>query len=475
MSVKKIIPGPAVWPIIGTNWTFYPIIGKGYDQDRLHEVFLSKFREYGPVIKEVHKKQAIVSIYNPEDIFKVLYSSQKDPTRLSHYALLHFRRSRPDLFASGGLVPRQPPLMASQLKKTFGTFEKISEEFVEYLGELSQKSIDGTVPNIVYSLHDWALENICSLVFDSRLDNFSTKRKKICYDMVEAGETLLSALKIVEVTTNWKYYETKAYRQMATTELYFYNFAKTYVEKTRKAIGDGLIKNPAEHSLIAYYLSSPNMDVRDIITTASDLLVAGHLTTAYATAFVLYTLGINETKQEILYNQLCKDIPDVNDPVKAEDMSSTKKYIYLRACYKEALRLNAVTLGTGRVLSTDMVLGNYLVEKGTVILTQNQVASTLDEYVDNAKEFKPERWLKSSYPNKMLPQSLPWLVLPFGFGTRVCLGKNISPLQTQILIAKIIRRYRVVSISPKKLRLKTILINVPDEPINIQFIPRENV
>ena len=40
---------------------------------------------------------------------------------------------------------------------------------------------------------------------------------------------------------------------------------------------------------------------------------------------------------------------------------------------KESLRLNTVSVGTGRILPVDAEFGGYEVPKGTVLVTQNQV------------------------------------------------------------------------------------------------------
>ena len=44
---------------------------------------------------------------------------------------------------------------------------------------------------------------------------------------------------------------------------------------------------------------------------------------------------------------------------------------------KESLRLNPVSVGTGRILPVDAEFGGYEVPKGTVLVTQNQVEITL--------------------------------------------------------------------------------------------------
>lgn len=57
----------------------------------------------------------------------------------------------------------------------------------------------------------------------------------------------------------------------------------------------------------------------------------------------------------------------------------------------------------------------------------------MEEYVTNAKTFKPMRWLKQSINETLHP----FASLPFGHGARVCLGRRFADLEMQVLLAKV--------------------------------------
>jgi ecdysteroid 25-hydroxylase CYP302A1 len=50
---------------------------------------------------------------------------------------------------------------------------------------------------------------------------------------------------------------------------------------------------------------------------------------------------------------------------------------------RESLRLNPVSVGVGRILPQDTLLGGYWVPKGTVCVTQNQVLYPQIPVLDN--------------------------------------------------------------------------------------------
>jgi cytochrome P450 len=62
------------------------------------------------------------------------------------------------------------------------------------------------------------------------------------------------------------------------------------------------------------------------------------------------------------------------------------------------------------------------------------VTGNMEQYVNRAAEFLPERWLKS--PGDSLYRIHPFASLPYGHGARMCLGRRFADLEIQILLAK---------------------------------------
>ena len=57
----------------------------------------------------------------------------------------------------------------------------------------------------------------------------------------------------------------------------------------------------------------------------------------------------------------------------------------------------------------------------------------MENYVDDAKTFKPARWLKEESEKKLHP----FASLPYGYGARMCLGRRFADLEIQVLLAKV--------------------------------------
>ena len=62
------------------------------------------------------------------------------------------------------------------------------------------------------------------------------------------------------------------------------------------------------------------------------------------------------------------------------------------------------------------------------------VTGNMEQHVNRAAEFLPERWLKS--PSDSLYRIHPFASLPYGHGARMCLGRRFADMEIQILLAK---------------------------------------
>ncbi|KAJ8934411.1 hypothetical protein NQ314_013452 [Rhamnusium bicolor] len=99
------IPGPLSLPFLGTRWVFS--FG-GYSFNKIHEFYKDMYDQYGAIVKEEALFNVpVISVFEKRDIEKVLKSSGKYPIRPPTEAIAQYRRSKPDRYASTGLVNEQ--------------------------------------------------------------------------------------------------------------------------------------------------------------------------------------------------------------------------------------------------------------------------------------------------------------------------------------------------------------------------------
>lgn len=194
--------------------------------------------------------------------------------------------------------------------------------------------------------------------------------------------------------------------------------------------------NQKEFSLLERILQNQqNPKIASIL--ALDLIMVGIDTISMAVCSILYQLSIRQEEQRKMHDELVRVMPDPNAPLTAEMLDNMS---YLRAFIREVLRIYSTVIGNGRVLQEDMIICGYNIPKGIQLVFPSIVTGSLPEYVSNPHIFRPERWMKE---NDNRDYVHPFASLPYGYGARMCLGRRFADLEMQILLAKLIRRYKL--------------------------------
>jgi cytochrome P450 family 135 len=182
-----------------------------------------------------------------------------------------------------------------------------------------------------------------------------------------------------------------------------------------------------------------NQELRDELVT---LLVAGHETTATGLAWtfdlVLHTPRVLERLQ--------RDA----DPE------------YVEAVVKESLRLRPVVPGVGRVVrGGPYELAGYVLPTGTEINPSISMIHRRSDRYPSPADFRPERFLGPDAPD-----TYTWL--PFGGGTRRCLGASFALQEMRIVLTRVLERVtlRPAGSRPSKVRRQGITL-VPADGVRV--------
>jgi cytochrome P450 len=160
-------------------------------------------------------------------------------------------------------------------------------------------------------------------------------------------------------------------------------------------------------------------ELRDELVT---LLVAGHETTATSLAWTFELLNRN---------------PAVREKAKEGDTE------YLDALMKEVLRIRPVISGVGRVVRGEpFQLGDHVIPPGTEINPSIAAIHRRQDRYAEADQLRPERFLDGDAPD-----TYTWL--PFGGGTRRCLGASFAMMEMRVVVQRVLERTELRPASPK--------------------------
>jgi cytochrome P450 len=174
-----------------------------------------------------------------------------------------------------------------------------------------------------------------------------------------------------------------------------------------------------------------DQEVRDELVT---LLLAGHETTATGLAWtfdlLLHNAGVLERAAEL------------------DDA-------YLDAVVKESLRVRPVIPGVGRIVRGEPFrLNGYVIPPGVEINPSIRMIHWRADLYPQPKRFNPDRFLVDDPPD-----TYTWV--PFGGGTRRCLGASFALMEMRIVLARILERcaLRPASPEPDEVQFRAITLS----------------
>ncbi len=160
-------------------------------------------------------------------------------------------------------------------------------------------------------------------------------------------------------------------------------------------------------------------EVRDELVT---LLLAGHETTATGLAWSF---------------DLLLHAPAIHQRAREGDDA------YLDAVVKESLRIRPVIPGVGRVVRGEPFrLNGYLIPPGVEINPSIRMIHRRADLYPAPATFKPERFLGPDAPD-----TYTWL--PFGGGTRRCLGASFAQTEMRVVLRRVLERAALRPASPE--------------------------
>jgi cytochrome P450 len=200
------------------------------------------------------------------------------------------------------------------------------------------------------------------------------------------------------------------------------------------------------------------VQLRDQVAT---LLLAGHETTAVTLFWSLITLA---------------DLPTEQDRIAAEagplDLSPEAAHaamallVRTKAVVNETLRLYPAAFTLARqAITADHAAGIDL-PKGSMLLIAPWVLHRHLRYWTDPGVFDPDRFMPDA------PTPPRFAFMPFGAGPRVCVGAQFALTEAVLVLAALLRQFRVERVDHRPVLPVGIVTTQPDHPAQVRFIRR---
>jgi cytochrome P450 len=194
--------------------------------------------------------------------------------------------------------------------------------------------------------------------------------------------------------------------------------------------------------------SMSDEELRDQLMT---LLLLGHETTASALSWAFYWVH----KEPSVLAQLQQELESLDN---APDPDRLAQLPYLTAVCKESLRIYPIALiSQPRKVKEPVQIGDYTFDPGAILIPCIYLAHRRSQTYPAPEQFQPDRFLQQKFS--------PYEFLPFGGGSRSCIGAAFSLYEMKLVLATVLSCYTLTA---------TTQGTVKPERRGITFVPSSN-
>ena len=201
-------------------------------------------------------------------------------------------------------------------------------------------------------------------------------------------------------------------------------------------------------------LPLPMQEIRSQVAT---FIAAGFETTARLLFWAAYLLALDPAEQDRVHDSL-------GPATSGEDVSRVPA---LRSVLQETLRLYPTAPIITRLALADDEVAGERVRAGDRVTISPWLVHRHRRLWDEPSAFKPERFAEK--PNAYLTDDA---FLPFSKGPRVCIGAGFALAEASVVLAALLRRYRLLPADgPPAMPVAVVSIR-PDRPYAFRLVDR---
>ncbi len=167
-----------------------------------------------------------------------------------------------------------------------------------------------------------------------------------------------------------------------------------------------------------------DIELKDELMT---MLVAGHETTASVLTWALYWIH----KLPQVKNKLLAELEELEEEA---DCMAAASLPYLTAVASETLRIYPIApITSPRIANQKVTITDHAFPPDTVLAPSIYALHHREDLYPNPKQFKPERFLERQFS--------PSEFIPFGGGSRRCLGYALAKLEINLVLATMLKHH----------------------------------
>ncbi|KAL8864779.1 MAG: hypothetical protein Q9174_007226, partial [Haloplaca sp. 1 TL-2023] len=224
--------------------------------------------------------------------------------------------------------------------------------------------------------------------------------------------------------------------------------------------------------IVSIAIESAGFSDEELVDQMMTFLAAGHETTATAMVWALYELCRNFENQTRLRQEIRANLPSLDSP-DFHLNGTPDKLPLLHAVCNEVLRVHPpVGLTLREAAVNTSIQGQYIPAGTKIILAPAATNVSTKLWGEDAKAFRPERWLQPGQTNSGGAASN-YSFLTFLHGPRSCIGQQFARAEFAALLAAMIGRFEIELAQPEKgINIQAGLTSRPEGglPVRIKVV-----
>jgi cytochrome P450 len=415
MSTSSVVPRITDNPIFGSILR--------YREDRFG--FLKALAERGEIVRARMGAFPLLLVTSAEIAHEALV--EKDADFVKGFGLSLFGRP----LLGNGLLSSEGDFHRRQRKLMAPAF--VQKRIAAYATEISARTevaqggwADGASVDVAEAMMRLTLEIVGKTLFDAE---FGSDAAEIGDALTQAMEHIIGSLNaLVPIPPTWPTPRNRRNQEaIARLDQIVYRVIREHRED-RLDRGD----------FLSMLLLAQDEDDGSVMTDkqvrdeAMTIVLAGHETTANALAWTFYLLAQHPTVRARLEREV-----DAALGGRSPTLADLPKLPYALQVIKEAMRLYPPAYVFARRPVRDVTLGGHAVTKGQMVLFNVAGMHRVARYYPEPHRFDPDRFTPAA--EKALPRQA---YMPFGAGSRVCIGNHFALMESQLVLATLTQRLR---------------------------------
>eukprot|EP01018_Ginkgo_biloba_P025239 Gb_30307 [translate_table: standard] len=320
--------------------------------------------------------------------------------------------------------------------------EKLSSKIQQHFNEKWKVRQEIKLLSMVKQLNIYA---ICSLFFSLEDEHIQEKILELLEVIV------LGSVSIPLDFPGTRYHRALHARKKLDTIL------SLMVEERRKHLQQGSVTSDRDLLSVLLTVKDGNGNLltdKEILDNISMLLHGGLDSTTSAITLTLKLLSSNKA----CYDQMVKG--------EVVTWQETKNMKYTWQVLQETLRMFPPGFGTFRRAIVDIEYNGYTIPKGWKLLWSVHSTHRKEAYFKDPDEFRPSRF-------EVEEAVAPYTFLPFGGGTRICVGWELAKLEVQLFMHYFVKTFSdYVAVDPEEKISIDPLLPLPVNGFPIILFPR---